>query len=173
MDPSAAFYQTLTGTSFTLLGLWFGVMQFAHGGWRTDPVRHASTLHLALKFFLPGVLGLASLLGSVNDGGLIWRTSFALGGLIGLIESVWYLRRGGGPPGRISVRTLSLPDPLLYAFVAAAAFIPPGLMRITPLQIEGIATGLIFVSGLCAVWVAFAEPARTDSTGTRAQTPGA
>ena len=29
MDPSTTFYQALTSTSFTLLGLWVGVMQFA------------------------------------------------------------------------------------------------------------------------------------------------
>jgi hypothetical protein len=62
-------------------------------------------------------------------------------------------------PGRISVRTLSLADPLLYALVAAAAFIPPGTTRLTPLQIEGVVTGLLFVTGLCGVWVAFAERA--------------
>jgi hypothetical protein len=166
MDPAITFYQTLSSTSFTLLGLWFGVMQFAHGGSRTDPERHASTVHLALKFFLPAVMGLASLLASANDGGLIWRCTFALGGLIGLVESVRYLRRGRGLPGRVSVRTLSLADPLLYALVMAAAFIPPGTTRLTPLQIEGIVTGLLFVSGLCAVWVAFAERAwEKETTG--------
>ncbi|MCU1660110.1 MAG: hypothetical protein QOI36_5367 [Pseudonocardiales bacterium] len=167
MDPSNAFYQSLTGTSFTLLGLWFAVVQFAHGGWRTDPERHATAMHLTLKFFLPGTLGLASLLASVNDGGLIWRISFALGGLIGLVESVRYLRSSGGTAGRVTVRTLSLADPLLYGFVAAAAFVPPGITRLTPLQIEGIATGLVFISGLCGVWVAFSERARVESTDRR------
>jgi hypothetical protein len=102
----------------------------------------------------------------VRGGGLIWRISFALGGAIGFIESVRYLRRGGGPVGRVTVRTLSLADPLLYALVVAAAFVPPGITRLTPLQIEGIATGLLLVSGLCGVWVAFAERAQVDSTGT-------
>ena len=37
MDQSTMFYQALTGTSFTLLGIWVAVMQTAHGGWRTDP----------------------------------------------------------------------------------------------------------------------------------------
>jgi len=164
MDPSNVFYQILSGSSFTLLGLWFAVVQFAHGGWRTDPDRHATTMHLALKFFLPGALGLASLLASANDGGLIWRISFALGGLIGLVESVRYLRHGGGPPGPVTVRTLSLADPLLYGLVIAAAFVPPGITRLTPLQIEDIATGLLLVSGICGVWVAFAERAQVENT---------
>jgi hypothetical protein len=159
MDPAITFYQTLTSTSFTLLAIWFAVVQFAHGGWRTDPARHRTALHVTLKFFLPGVMGLASLLASVNDGGLIWRITFALGGLIGLVESVRYLQHGGGPSARLGVRRLALADPLLYVFVAAAAFVPPGTTRLTPLQIEGIVTGILFVSGLCAVWLAFAERA--------------
>lgn len=61
MDSATDFYQTLTGTSFTLLGLWFGVMQFGHGDWRGDPRRHRSTIHIALHFFLPGMLGMGSL----------------------------------------------------------------------------------------------------------------
>lgn len=39
MGSAADFYQTLTGTCFTLLGLWVGVMQFGHGDWRRDPRR--------------------------------------------------------------------------------------------------------------------------------------
>src|SRR5215207_3411722 len=39
-------------------------MQFSHGRWRSDPVRHRTTLHIAMHFFLPGVLWLSSLLGS-------------------------------------------------------------------------------------------------------------
>ena len=144
MDPAITFYQTLTSISLTLLGLWFAVVQFSHGGFRTDPGRHRSSLHVTLKFFLPGVMGLASLLASANDGGLIWRITFVLGGLIGLVESVRYLQHGGDPSGHIGTRTLALIDPLLYALVAAAAFIPPGATRLTPLQIEGIVTGLVF-----------------------------
>jgi hypothetical protein len=62
MDEATVFYQALSGVSFTLLGLWFGVIQFAHGGWRSDPARHRATLHIALHFFLPGTMALGSLL---------------------------------------------------------------------------------------------------------------
>jgi hypothetical protein len=157
VDPTVTFYQTLSGTSFTLLGLWFGVMQFGHGNWRTDPDRHAATLHLALKFFLPGVLGLASMLGTAGDGGIVWRTTFALGGTIGLLESLRHVLRTGR--SRVPGRRLAVADPLLYALVVGAAFVPAGTLAITPLQTEGIVTGLLFVTGLCGVWLAFAERA--------------
>ncbi|MGI8693054.1 MAG: hypothetical protein ACR2JK_09170 [Geodermatophilaceae bacterium] len=106
MESATNFYQSLTGISFTLLGLWFGVMQFGHGEWRDDPHRHRSTLHIALHFFLPGMLGLGSLLSSPLDDGVIWRVTFAIGASIG-----------------------------------------------------GIVTGVLFLSGLCYVWLAFSERA--------------
>lgn len=167
MDPTVTFYQTLSGTSFTLLGLWFGVMQFAHGNWRSDPDRHAATLHLALKFFLPGVLGLASMLGTTGgDSGLVWRATFAIGGVIGVVESLRYLLRTGR--ARVPGRRLAVLDPVLYALVIAAAFVPVGALAISPLQIEGIVTGLLFITGLCGVWLAFAERASADSTSAMA-----
>lgn len=156
MDPSTTFYQALTSTSFTLLGLWVGVMQFAHGGWRSDPARHATTLHITLKFFLPAVLGLVSLLGTANDGGMVWRVTFVLGGLVGFAESVRHLRVGSPVP---AVRRLGLLDPVLYLLIVAVAFLPAGTLAITPLQAEGMATGLVFVSGLVTVWFALSERA--------------
>lgn len=155
MDPSTTFYQALTSTSFMLLGIWVAVMQAAHGGWRSDPRRHATTLHITLKFFLPGALGLVSLLGSANNGGLIWRVTFVLGGLVGLAESVGYLLRGSARPA--TVRRLALADPVLYLLVVTVAFLPAGTLAITPLQAEGMATGLVFVTALVAVWFALSE----------------
>jgi hypothetical protein len=156
---AAAFYQTLSSTSFTLLGIWFGVMQFSHGGWWSDPQRHRSTVHIALHFFLPGMVGLGALLSTPTDGGIMWRTVFVIGGLIGLAESVSFL---GAPGASLTAagRTLRLLDPVWYALMILAALLPAGLFVLAPLQIEGIATGLLFLSGLCSVWLAFAEPAR-------------
>jgi hypothetical protein len=156
MDPSTTFYETLTSVSFTLLGLWFGVMQFSHGGWRSDPERHRSTLHIALHFFLPGVLGLASLLGGSGANGLIWRVAFAAGGVIGLFEAIVYLS-GARPALGFGSQLLRVISPALWALVVVAAFLPPLIRGLSPLQLEGVAVGLIFVCGLCYVWLAFAE----------------
>ena len=161
MDPSTTFYQALTGTSFMLLGIWVAIMQVAHGGWRSDPARHATTLHVTLKFFLPGVLGLVSLLGSAAAGGLVWRVAFVLGGLAGFVEAVGYLY---GPAGPGPVRRLAVLDPVLYLLVVVAAFLPPGTLPVAPLQAEGLATGLVFVTGLLGVWVALSERAPEPAT---------
>jgi len=159
MDQSTTFYQALTTISFTLLGIWVAVMQTAHGGWRTDPARHATTLHVTLKFFLPGVLGLVSLLGSTTGGGFVWRVAFAVGGLAGVVESVQYLLRDIGRP--VAVRRLAVADPVLYLLVVAVALLPAGTLALTPLQAEGLATGTVFVTGLLGVWIALSERPET------------
>jgi hypothetical protein len=157
MDQSTTFYQALTTVSFTLLGIWLAVMQSAHGGWRTDPARHATTLHITLKFFLPGVLGLVSLLGSSTGGGLVWRVAFVVGGLAGFVESVRYLLRDIGRP--VAVRRLALADPVLYLLFVTVALLPASTLAVTPLQAEGLATGTVFVTGLLGVWIALSERA--------------
>jgi hypothetical protein len=164
MDQSTAFYQALTTASFTLLGIWVAVMQTAHGGWRSDPARHATTLHITLKFFLPGVLGLVSRLGSTTGGGLVWRVAFVVGGFAGFIESVRYLARDIGRP--IAIRRLAGADPVLYLLVLIMALLPAGTLAVTPLQGEGLATGTVFVTGLLGVWIALSE--RPDDVATAA-----
>ena len=170
MDQSTTFYQALTGTSFTLLGIWIAVIQTAHGGWRTDPTRHATTLHITLKFFLPGVLGLVSLLGSTTGGGFVWRIAFAVGGTAGCVEAIRYLLRGDGRP--VAVRRLALVDPLLYLLVVTVAFLPAGTLAVTPLQAEGLATGSVFVTGLVTVWIALSERAPATAAGQSQRGPG-
>lgn len=156
MDPSTTFYQTLTSVSFTLLGLWFAVMQFSHGGWRSDPERHRATLHVALHFFLPGVLGLGSLLGGTGANGLVWRVTFVVGGVVGLFEAIVFLS-GARPALGLGSRLLRVLSPVLWALVVIAAFLPTLTPSITSLQVEGVAVALIFICGLCYVWLAFAE----------------
>jgi hypothetical protein len=145
-------------------------MQFAHGGWRSDPTRHATTLHVTLKFFLPGVVGLASLLGSAGNGGLVWRVTFVLGGLVGFVESVRFLLRGAARPA--AIRRLALVDPLLYLVVVTVAFLPAGTLAVTPLQAEGMATGLVFVTGLVGVWIALSERALDTAPDATPGAPG-
>lgn len=158
MGSATDFYQTLTGTSFTLLGLWFGVMQFAHGDWRRDPRRHRSTIHIALHFFLPGMLGMGSLLSTPLDEGVLWRATFVLGGAIGVAESIGFILAPQGPTRWIE-RTLRAVDPVLYAGLIGTAFVPAVTLGLAPLQIGGIMTGTLFLTGLLYVWLAFVEPA--------------
>lgn len=156
MNAAATFYQLLATVSFTLLGLWFVVQGLSHGPWHGDPGRHRSARHIALHFFLPGTMGLAAVLAGGEP--LVWRVTFLLGALIGLVESIGFLRAAPGPAG-VSHRVLRALGPVLYLLVGAAALVPGPLGGLVPLQLEGIATGLVFLAGLGYVWLAYAEPA--------------
>lgn len=154
MNAALSFYQLLTTVSFTLLGLWFVVMGL-DPRWRHDPVRHRASLHTTLMFFLPGAMGL----GSVLSGGdaLFWRVFFVAGGLAGLVEALAYLRSPAD--GDRVVRHLA---PLAYIAVVAAAVLPGPVLGLVPLQVEGLATGLVFVGGMARLWLGLtrtAEPA--------------
>jgi hypothetical protein len=154
MTAATSFYQLLTTVSLTLLGLWFAVLGIAHGGWRDDPVRHRATLHIALLLLLPGVMGLASVLGGTNP--VLWRTAFMLGGVVGVVEAVQFVRAPHRPSGVLE-RVLQGAAPLLYTLVIGAALVPVPLGGLVPLQVEGIATGLVFLAGIAHLWLAFAE----------------
>jgi hypothetical protein len=166
VNPAVFFYQTLTNISFTLLGIWFAVMQFAHGAWLADEHRHRSMLHIALHFFLPGMAGLASLLSAPGDSGLVWRLSFIVAGIAGAAESVEFIRAPHGPIG-VPQRTLRALDPVLYLAVVATAFVPATGFVLAPLQVGGIVNGLILLTGLFFVWLAYAERATVDQQPAR------
>jgi hypothetical protein len=166
VNPAEAFYQVLAGTSLTLLGLWFGITNIAHGGWRDDPIRQRATLHVALRFFLPGMAALGALLSGSTGGGLIWRITFVLAGMFGLFESITFLRAPGRPVSR-SGRTLILFDPVLYMAIIVIAFLQPALVApLTPLQLEGMVTGTLFMLGMIHVWLAYAEPKQDEEAAT-------
>ncbi|MEQ3550671.1 hypothetical protein WIS52_09335 [Pseudonocardia nematodicida] len=154
MDGALSFYQNLSTVSFTLLGLWFTVLGLTHGGWRSDPLMHRSTLHVALHFFLPGLMGLVSVLAAGNA--LMWRITFAVLGLVGALEALAFLRYRRAATARI-VRLLRTIDPLLYVLVVVAALVQGSPLGLAPLQVEGIVTGLLFVVGMSYLWFAFAQ----------------
>ncbi len=160
MQTAVTFYQLLASISFTLLGLWFVVLGLGRGDW-SDPSRHRERLHVALFFFLPGTMGLASVLGGTNT--VAWRVVFVLGAVVGLTESVRFLVGRQGLPGSVE-RVLAVLAPLLYLLVGLAAFVPGPEAGLAPLQIEGFVVAGVFLLGLTHVWRALAEaPARVAS----------
>ena len=50
-----AFYQTVATFCFTLLGLWWGVLQLRHDDWVNDPARRRMAYSVHLAFVIPGL----------------------------------------------------------------------------------------------------------------------
>lgn len=84
MDLST-FYALVSATCFTLVGLWWTVVE-RRPAWRSDPLRRRLAGGTYLSFLLPGLM---SLIAQVNpDNPLIWRTSFVASAMVGLWATI-------------------------------------------------------------------------------------
>src|SRR5438552_14468664 len=70
------FYSSAAGVSFTLLGLWWVVVEFKHDDLVRDALHRRLSYNVMLYFLLPGIMSLMSLLAA--DTRLLWRISCAV-----------------------------------------------------------------------------------------------
>jgi hypothetical protein len=153
-----AFYQTVASFAFTLLGIWWGVLQLRHDEWIGQPARKRMAYSVHLAFLIPGVMSLAAQ--TAGDVKIIWRATFLLAALLGAGANVLLIRSSagrGGPFARYG-RWFTV---ALYLLVAIFAFDPTlaGLFGgdVKPLQVEGLLlTALVFL-GVSLAWEYLAE----------------
>jgi len=141
------FYATVSGVGFTLLGLWWIVVD-KHPEWfeRRDTAQMAYVI--SLQFIIPATASLLSLVAA--DVPLLWRTVFTVLGLVGIVGAVLVARVVRGTPGVSAVALLSaLP---VYVAMVVVAVLPPIDIGVTPLQVEAMLVALMLVLGLHAVW---------------------
>src|SRR5690242_20930258 len=84
------FYQTVAQLSFTLLGLWWLVLQTKYGEWIHHPMRRRMATNITLYFLLPGSMSLLALLATTSR--LLWQVAFVLAALIGAVATAFFLR---------------------------------------------------------------------------------
>ncbi len=65
------FYTTVSSISFTLLGLWWVVVQ-GRETWRMNPARRRMAYVVSLHFVLPGVMSILALVAPEPDRGERW-----------------------------------------------------------------------------------------------------
>lgn len=155
------FYKTVSTISFTLLGLWWIVIQlkYKEGGGDARRRRHAYTV--SLYFLLPGVMALVSAINS--DLSLLWRLAFGITALLGMAEVVLYATTDGiKTRGASGLRILGV---ALYALIAAFA-IRPALtgdlgLGLAPREAEAILVGLLIVVGVHLAWFGVTESHET------------
>jgi len=169
------FYTTVSSISFTLLGLWWVVVQ-ARPEWRTEPARRRMAYAVSLHFLLPGVMSVLSLV--APDVGLLWRVTFFSAGVLGVVGAISVLRtlREEYDAPRLAriIETVAIP---VYALVALVALSPgtvtaliPGL---TALKVEGIILAIIIFGGVQLAWILMVEPVREPAQeSTREPTGG-
>ncbi len=145
-----AFYGFFSATCFTLVGLWWNVVQ-QHPDWmRVQELRRAVG-GVYLAFFLPAVMGLFAQIGGVETPAF-WRVSFVVVAVVGCVSTVrlFALTRDGGP----SAAPYQIGSALIYAVVAVVG-VAPTLAKplgVTPLQTEAVLLILLIVLAHGLVW---------------------
>ena len=119
------FYALFSATCFTLLGLWWAVVQ-RHEEWLRDPAQRAVVGGVYLSFLLPALMGLFAQVGGTETPA-IWRVSFVAIAVVGGVSTFRLLRRSRARP--------ALQGPLMrhqwtvvvvYALVAVIGAAPDG-----------------------------------------------
>ncbi len=155
------FYQAVSTVSFTLLGLWWVVVQLKYKGEEGDPRRQRHAYAVALFFLLPGVMGMLSSINS--DLSALWRLAFGVTAALGLLEIALYRFSGDVyTRGAVALRIFGF---VLYVLIAAFAIRPElasdlGL-GMEPREVEAIFLGLLIVVGVNLAWFGVTESGET------------
>ena len=157
------FYQTVAQLAFTLLGLWWLVLQTKYNEWIHSQTRRRMATNITLYFLLPGAMSLLALLATSSR--LLWQVAFILAALIGAVATVFFLRAAHASQWRNpwSLRIVTAASSLglaLYALVIVVALLPDlfRAMGTTPLTVAGVAVTLLVIVGVTLAWTYFIEP---------------
>src|SRR5215210_5466194 len=114
------FYSTTAAIAFTLLGLWWVIVEFKHQEWMKNPSYRRLSYNISLYFILPGTMSLMSLLST--EAKFLWRIAFSTAGLLGLVETIYVLvaTRGTAGPSLV-IRIGWWGAALLYGLIAPLA----------------------------------------------------
>ena len=154
------FYGAFGAVSFTLLGLWFVVVQTRHAEWSRSPEHQRRASAVSLHFAFPGLMSLLALVDPASR--LLWRLSFAVSAVVGA-AALAVLSRGSTPTaggrGRKLTSWLSVG---CYALIALVALFPqlPGSVGLTlaPVRVEAVLLSLLVFFGVNLAWTAMFEP---------------
>jgi hypothetical protein len=152
------FYATVAQASFTLLGLWWVLLQIRHDAWFADVDYRRAVYDISLYFLLPGMMGLGALLAAQEPA--IWRGVFAVLGAVGVVESVLVV--GGMRVLRARAVLVAVADwasLVAYALIVVVA-LSPQLPRnaglgLRPLEATGILVALLLLLGIALAGVLF------------------
>lgn len=145
------FYATVAQASFTLLGLWWVLLQIRHDVWFGDVDLRRAAYDVSLYFLLPGMMGLGSLLAVQQP--TVWRVVFAALGIVGVVESALVVAglrvlRGRAP----LVAVADWASLVVYALIVAVALrtrLPQDLgLGLRPLEAEGVLVGCLLLLGI-------------------------
>ena len=157
MSDLVAFYATVSGLSFTLLGLWWVVAE-RRRSWFVNPHHRRMAYVVSLHFMLPGTMSVLSL---VDTGTFFWRLVFAFSGVAGIAGAMLVSTSISAELGarRLAGAMLWVALPV-YALVVAVAVVPDlaAVVSMAPRQLEGILIALVLLLGINAAWFLSTAP---------------
>jgi len=144
----STFYALFSATCFTLVGLWWGVVQ-RDTRWVRDPVRRRAVGGVYLAFLLPALMGLFAQVGGTQDQA-VWRLGFVLIAVVGAVATLRLLAVDDAP-GVTSVRAGAAG---IYALVAVIGAFPglAGALGLRAIQAEALLLVLLVALGHALVW---------------------
>ena len=161
------FYSTVAQASFTLLALYWVLLQLRHDEWFGNAAYRRSAYDVSLYFLLPGMMSLLSLLAVQQPN--VWRVSFVVFGVIGIVESVLVMtRRGELGTGDRLVRVADVLSIVLYGLAVLIAIwrdVADDIgLDLRPLEAEGIVVAALLALGIvlaAAMFVSSGPAARS------------
>lgn len=164
MDVST-FYALFSATCFTLLGLWWSVVQ-RHEEWLRHPDQRAVVGGVYLSFLLPALMGLFAQVGGTETP-LIWRISFVGIAIVGGVSTLRLLRRTRsrpGPHGPLMRHQWFVV--VIYALVAVIGAAPElaSPLQVTPIQAEAVLLILLVLIAHGLVWEFMVSAAGEDES---------
>jgi len=152
-----AFYQAVSGVAFTLLGLWFVIVQLKYKEGTGEGTRRRHAYGVAMFFLIPGI---GAMLSAVNsDLTLLWRLAFGITGALGMIEIVLYLTSDG--VRTTASKVLRLAGFVLYTIMVVLALFPSAVevlgLGLQPRELEAILLALLIFIGANIAFLALTE----------------
>ncbi|MFB0629340.1 hypothetical protein [Streptomyces sp. AB3(2024)] len=150
MDVST-FYALFSATCFTLVGLWWNVVQ-GHPEWMREPALRRIVGGIYLSFLLPALMGLFAQVGGTEQP-QIWRVAFIALAVVGCVCTLRLLTRAGAR-GDHFVTWQQAGAGLLYLLIAVVGAFPElaGHIGLRPIQAEALMLIALIVLGHALVW---------------------
>ncbi|MFI7102447.1 hypothetical protein ACIBK8_24175 [Streptomyces sp. NPDC050161] len=165
MDVST-FYALFSATCFTLVGLWWNVVQ-GHQEWLREPALRRIVGGIYISFLLPALMGLFAQVGGVETPE-IWRYSFVVFAVIGCVSTLRLIGRSGRSGSSVFLPLTQTVAALFYALIALVGARPElaDIVGLKPIQAEAVLLILLVVLGHGLVWKFMAgegqQPADAD-----------
>jgi hypothetical protein len=150
MDTNT-FYAVTSAFCFTLVGLWWSVVQ-GKPEWFKDEAKKRLAGGVYASFLIPGLMSLGAQIGGEN--GSIWQGVFIVAGIAGLNYSARLIRATRAATLNGTFNKFSWAVPLLYAIVVFLALFPQvaGLFGMSGLEIEAVILCLLILCAHMLAW---------------------